>query len=176
VQRVLVGGISGAGKSTMARALGRRLDLPYVEMDALFHGPGWVPREEFVDDVRRVAAGERWVVDSDGYSVVRDALWTRADTLIWLDLPRWQVMSRVLRRSFLRGILRSELWNGNRESLLGWRNPEHPVQWAWRAHGDRRATIGGRLTDPRWAHLRVVHLSSAADARQWMRDLARSLS
>lgn len=172
MQRVLVGGISGAGKTTLARTLARRLQIPYVEMDALFHGPGWVPRPEFVSDVERIAAGERWVFDSDGYSAVRDALWARADTLVWLDLPRRQVMSRVLRRSTWRGLLREELWNGNRESLLGWRDPDHPVQWAWRGHAERRVTTGGRLMDPRWAHLDVVHLHSAADAKRWLRALS----
>lgn len=145
--------------------------MPYTEMDALFHGPGWTELPTFAADVAVVVAGERWVVDSDGYSAVRDTMWARADTLVWLDLPRWQVMLRVVRRSLWRGLRRVELWNGNREGLGAWKDSGHPVRWAWSQHADRRAAIGGRVADPRWEHLAVVHLRSARDARRWVRDL-----
>jgi hypothetical protein len=168
---VLVGGISGAGKTTLARELSRRLDLPHTELDALFHGPGWTERPTFAQDVAAVVAGERWVVDSDGYSAVRDVMWAAADTLVWLDLPRWLVMARVLRRSVWRGLRRSELWNGNREGLGAWRDSGHPVRWAWTQHGARRRLIGERVSDPRWSHLQVVHLTSARQARDWLRSV-----
>lgn len=141
-------------------------------MDALFHGPGWTERPTFAADVAAAVAGERWVLDSDGYRSVRDLVWDRADTLVWLDLPRWQVMLRVLRRSVVRGLRRAELWNGNREGLAAWRDPGHPVRWAWTQHAARRATTGARLRDPRWAQLQVVHLRSAREARAWLRGLA----
>lgn len=169
VQRVLVGGISGAGKTTMALRIAARHDLPHVELDALFHGPGWTERPTFAADVADVAARDRWVLDSDGYSAVRDVLWARADTLVWLDLPRWQVMGRVVRRSVVRGVLRTELWNGNREGLGAWRDSGHPVRWAWSQHGARRTLIAERVADPRWSHLRVVRLRSAAEVRRWWR-------
>ncbi|HUR50722.1 MAG TPA: AAA family ATPase [Mycobacteriales bacterium] len=170
-QRVLVGGISGAGKSTLARELAAAWQLPYVELDALFHGPGWTERPTFAQDVAEVVTEERWVVDSDGYPAVRDLLWARADTLVWLDLPRWQVMARVVRRSVWRGLQRAELWNGNRETFRAWADPGHPVRWAWTQHGARRTTIETRLADPRWAHLRVVRLESARAARRWREQL-----
>jgi adenylate kinase family enzyme len=169
-QRVLVGGISGAGKTTLARELARHWDLPHVELDALFHGPGWTERPTFAADVADVAAGERWVVDSDGYSAVRDVLWARADTLLWLDLPRWQVMLRVVRRSVWRGLRRAELWNGNRESFRGWKDSGHPVWWAWHQHAARRATIASRVAGTRWQHLEVVRLRSARQVRRWRRE------
>ncbi len=150
----MVGGVSGAGKSTLARQIGERLDLPYTEIDALFHGPGWQPRPSFVADVDAATAGEVWVVDSDGYAPVRDLVWSRADTLVWLDYGRPLVMSRVIRRSFARATYDRHLWNGNTEGFRDWADPDHPVRWAWAQHGPRRATIRARLADPRWAGLR----------------------
>ena len=169
MQRVVVAGISGAGKTTLARALSGRLQLPYVELDALYHGPRWVPRPAFVTDVEAFSSRSRWITDSAGYSAVRDLLWSRADTIVWLDLPRWQAELRVLRRSVPRGLLGRPLWNGNRESVLAWRFPDHPVRWTWTQHGAKRAQIGARLADPRWAHLQVVHLRTAGQARRWLR-------
>ena len=58
-ERVLVAGTSGAGKTTLARAVAEVLDCSYVELDSLHHGPGWTKRPEFEDDVHRVVAGAR---------------------------------------------------------------------------------------------------------------------
>jgi hypothetical protein len=168
-RRVLVGGISGAGKTTLARRIATHHDLPFTEVDSLFHGPGWTELPTFAADVAAVVAEERWVLDSVGYSAVRDLMWSRADTLVWLDLPRWQVMLRVLRRSVWRVLLRTELWNGNREGLGAWKDSGHPVRWAWSQHTARRALIGARVVDPAWSHLEVHHLRSARAARRWAR-------
>ena len=147
-----------------------RFALPYTELDSLFHGPGWTERPTFAADVADLAACERWVVDSDGYPAVRDALWARADTLVWLDLPRWQVMLRVVRRSVWRAARRTELWNGNREGFGAWKDYGHPVRWAWSQHGARRATLAGRVADPAWGHLTVYRIRSAREARAWVRE------
>lgn len=169
-RRVIVAGISGAGKTTLARRLAALHALPFTEIDALFHGPGWTERPTFAAEVSAVVAGEEWVLDSVGYSSVRDLMWDRADTLVWLDLPRWQVMLRVVRRSVWRVVRRTELWNGNREGIGAWRDSGHPIRWAWSGHGPRRELIAARLADPRWAHLDVHHLRTARAVRNWLED------
>ncbi len=168
VQRVLVAGISGSGKTTLARELAARARLPFHEMDALYHGPGWVPRASFEADVAAIAAEPSWVFDSHGYSQVRDLVWGRADTVVWLSYSRAVVMSRVLRRSFDRAWNGTETFNGNTEGFRAWLDPEHPVQWAWTKYGERRDDILRRFADPRYAGLTTVRLRDPAAACRWL--------
>lgn len=86
VQRVLVAGSSGAGKTTMARALAERRGLPYTEIDALVHGTGWVPRPEFEADVETMLATGRWVTEYQ-YPAVKPRLLAAAEVVVWLDHP-----------------------------------------------------------------------------------------
>jgi adenylate kinase family enzyme len=168
VQRVLVGGISGTGKTTLARELARRLALPFHEMDALYHGPGWTKIPSFEQDVAAIAAQDSWVFDSMGYQEVRELVWSRADTVVWLDLSRPVVLKRVLVRSFDRAWHKREVFNGNTEGFRDWLDPEHPVQWSMRAYRDRQRMLAAMFADPQHAHLRKVRLRTAEQAQRWL--------
>lgn len=174
MQRILVGGISGSGKSTLAAALSARLTIAYHELDALHHGPGWTKRKSFEADVRGFAAKREWICDDQYHHLLGDLLWERADTVVWLDLPRRTVMWRVIRRSMARVMTRRRLWNDNRET---WRNllcsPTHPVRWAWTQHGVRRRDTAARIA--RYPHVEVVHLVSTTQVRSWFRLLPNQL-
>src|SRR5918995_3432102 len=88
-ERVLVCGVTGVGKSTLAARLGELWGLPYTDLDGLFHGAGWTKRPTFEQDVHALAADARWVTEW-GYwtSGMGPVLGDRAQLLIWLDLPR----------------------------------------------------------------------------------------
>ncbi|MDX2708361.1 adenylate kinase [Streptomyces sp. PA03-6a] len=172
MERILVVGATGAGKSTLARAVGGRLGLPYHEMDALyFNGPDWAVNGAFAEDVAGFAAGPRWVVDSLGYPDVRDLLWGRADTVVWLDYPRRVIMPRVLRRSVRRTVTREAIFGGNRETLTGWLSREHPAWWSWSQHVGRRLEIERRAGDPRFAPLDILRFGHPDETAAWLASL-----
>ncbi|MEU1391004.1 MULTISPECIES: hypothetical protein [unclassified Nonomuraea] len=172
MRRILVAGISGAGKSTLARALSSRIAVPCHEMDGLyFAGPGWAVDEAFPERVAAIAATSAWIFDSFGYPEVRDLLWERADTIVWLDYPRRVVMPRVLRRSLRRTVLREPVFNGNRETVAGWFQSDHPAWWAWSQHAARQAEIRRRTRDPRFGPLRVLRFTSPYSAAVWLRSV-----
>jgi hypothetical protein len=169
MRRVLVAGISGAGKTTMARAIAERLGLPRHELDALHHGAGWQKRPEFEADVARFAATDAWVCEDQYQTFIGDLLWERADTVVWLDLPRAVIMSRVIRRTFMRLVTRVELWNGNRERWRDLPDPGHPIRWAWAQHADRRASTAALAE--RHPDVHVVRLRSIHEVAAWLERL-----
>jgi adenylate kinase family enzyme len=173
VRRVSVVGSSGSGKSTVAAALARAMGAPWLELDSVFHQADWtpLPEEEFRRRVLAVVAGESWVIDG-GYSVVRDLVWARADTVVWLDLPKRTVMRRIVWRTLRRVAGRAELWNGNRErwrNLFTWDPQESIISWAWHKHAQHRERYAEAMADPANSHLEFVRLTRPAAVRRFVR-------
>lgn len=166
-RRVLVAGTSGAGKTSVAARLERALEVPHVEIDALFHGPGWTPRQSFIGEVEAFSAQPTWVTEWQ-YSSARALLAERADLLVWLDLPRARVLRQVVARTVRRRLRRQTLWNGNVEPPLWtiFTNPEHIVRWAWTMHASsvqRIATLTAQRPD-----LTIVRLRSWREVELWL--------
>ena len=166
-RRVLVTGSSGAGKTTLAAALAGRLGIPHTEIDALFHGPGWVPRPEFAAEAAALAASAEWVTERQ-YSAVRPLFVARADLLVWLDLPRLRVLQQVVARTARRRLRRVELWNGNHEGPL-WTvltDRDHIVRWSWRTHPKTAARVVQVLASD--APPVVVRLRTRREVHAWL--------
>ncbi|GKQ50940.1 AAA family ATPase [Bradyrhizobium sp. Ce-3] len=101
MQRVLVMGSSGSGKSTFARRLSAMTGIPTVSIDALFWKPGWIEsdKNEFEHRMTEAARAPRWIMDGNymrhGAGELRREL---SDTIIWFDLPRSTCMLGIFRR------------------------------------------------------------------------------
>jgi adenylate kinase family enzyme len=162
MRRVCVIGNSASGKTTLARGVAAQLDLPYLELDSVYHGPNWTPRPEFRDEVKAFVSGDGWVVDGNyTREGTMEIVWPSADTLVWLDPPRRLVMWRVMRRTLKRLLTGEELWNENRErlpNLLKTDPDENIVLWAWTNHNQVRGEYEQHLTDGTWDHLDVYRL------------------
>ena len=166
-RRIVVAGTSGSGKTTLAAGVGELLRVPHVEIDALFHGPGWLPRSTFEDDVRRFVAEPAWVTEWQ-YSQVRALVATRAELLVWLDLSRWRVMNQVGRRTLRRRLSRQVLWNGNVEPPLWtlFTDREHILRWAWSTHHKSAERVAALLEQR--PDLNVVRLPTRRAVERWL--------
>jgi adenylate kinase family enzyme len=168
MHRVLVVGITGAGKTSAAQRLANALGAPFHEMDALAIGPEWSTPPDFERTVATILAQPRWVFDSYGYEKVSAAMWAAADTAIWLDYPLRLVLFRVLRRSLSRSWHRTPMFGGNIETWRSSLSSDHPVWWALRQHGPRRLLLAD-LTCRNFEHMRTVRLTSPAEFDRWLR-------
>ena len=177
IARVVVVGVTGAGKSTFAQRLAARLDTAYVELDALFWDPGWTEAasEVFRARVERAVAGPGWVVDGN-YGRVRDLLWPRADTIVWLDYGLPLVLGRLTARTVRRAVTGEVLWNGNRERLREhcrvW-SERSLFHWLLKTYWAYRRELPVFLAQPAHAHLRVARLRRPHEARAWLADIGR---
>ena len=159
MQRIAItASASGSGKSTLARELARRLDVPYVELDALHHGPDWAQAtaEELSARVEPVVAQDAWVIDGHYLGKLGTLVLDRADTVVWLDLPPRVWLPRLLRRTVRRLLRGEELWNGNRESLRGALvGRDALMPFAIRTYAARRRELPATLAPYPLVHLRT---------------------
>ena len=116
--KIAIVGTSGSGKTTLARQMSQRLAVPHIELDALHWEPNWTEAtiDVFRSRVKTALSGDAWVVDGN-YSKIRPLVWSRADTIVWLDYAFAIVMGRILQRTIRRVVLREECCNGNRETF-----------------------------------------------------------
>jgi adenylate kinase family enzyme len=173
-QRIVVIGTTGSGKTTLAKRLALALDARHIELDALYHEENWRPAEPevFRERIRAAIDGERWVADGAYASLVWDVLWTRAETIVWLDFAFPLVIRRLLWRSLVRGLRHEELWNGNRESLrTHFMTSDSLLNWARKSHWKHRRAYPLRFADPSIAHVRVLRMRSPREAEAWARAI-----
>lgn len=178
MKRIVVVGATGSGKSTLAGRLAGILGCPFVEPDALFWGPSWtpVPREEFRRKVVEAIAGDVWTIGGN-YSVARDLIWQRADTLIWLDYPLPLVLWRLMQRTLRRIVTQEMLWGGNVESWRGqFASRDSLFVWAFKTHFRRRREMPVLLAQPEYAHLHALQFCRPGQVEEWVRRLATAMS
>jgi shikimate kinase len=160
---------SGCGKTTVGRALAGRLEVPFVELDALVHGPNWTetPDDDLRAHVAPIVASEGWVIDGSYSRKLGTLVLDRADTVVWLDLPIRVWLPRLVRRTARRMSGREQLWNENRETLRGalW-GRESLVVYAFRSHFRRR-----RIYPCELARYNVVRLRSQAAVDHWLASI-----
>lgn len=168
----IVSSCPGAGKTSLARRLARLVTAPHVELDGLFWDPDWRPVDlaVFRGRVAAAAAGRHWVLDGN-YEPVWDIVWSKADTLVWLDYPLPLALARLVGRSVRQLLTRTPLWAGNRESLRMLFSSRSIFAIALATYQQRRRALLASLSDPAHAHLRVVHLRSPREAETWLRRI-----
>ncbi len=172
MKRIAVIGTTGSGKSTLARLIAKRLALAYIELDAINWQENWteMPRAEMADRVGKLVQGDGWVVEG-GYSFVRDTIWQRADTVIWLDYPFWTVFGRLFRRTMRRAVKQEVLWAGNRESLVRAFSRDSILLWCIKTHRRRHRQYGELVMRPEYAHLKVLRFRHPYEAEEFIRSL-----
>ena len=170
--RIHVIGTSGSGKTYLASQISKHTGIPHIELDSYYWGPNWQEpdREEFRIRLKEILETDKWVVDGN-YSLIRDLIWQRANTLIWLDYSMPIVLTQLIRRTIKRTITKEILWNDNREHLSAqFFSKDSLILYAIRTHRARKRKYN-QLTQ-NTGQIQVVHLQRPKEAQQLINQLA----
>jgi adenylate kinase family enzyme len=167
----IVSTASCSGKTTLGRELARRLELPFVELDSLAHGPNWTetPDDELRARVEPIVASDGWVIDGGYWGKLGDLVLRNADVVVWLDLPVRVWLPRLVRRTVRRVVRREELWHGNRETVRNFMLRRDSLLWYTLRNRPRRR----RVYPSRLAPYNVVRLRSPREVERWLSTLAK---
>ncbi|MBN9006384.1 MAG: DNA topology modulation protein [Rhizobiales bacterium] len=173
MQRVLVMGSSGSGKSTFARKLSAMTGIPIISLDALFWKPGWSPSvaAEFEQRVTEAMNAPCWIMDGDYLAHVVNLRRERADTAIWFDLPRVTCMIGVMTRiATSYGRVRAEMAPGCPERI-----DLEFLRYVWTYRRKRRPRLISFVESFR-ADQTMIRFVHRAEADRYLHDLAASRS
>ncbi len=151
--------------------LAERLDLPFVELDALFWLPDWVESDDgtFGAKVTEATAGEGWVVAGNYRRISENAVWPRAETMFFLDVSLLTQLRRALVRSWRRWRRGELLWGTNHERF--WTQLFHRdslLLFAIRTHRATRERYRLMMAAPEWSQLNFVHHHSPGETARWL--------
>lgn len=166
MERILIIGCGGAGKSTLARQLGEKLELPVVHLDKLFWKPGWV--EESFEEFDRKLAIElektRWIMDGNFNRTMPQRL-SKCDTIIYLDFSRWACLWGVVRRIITTyGTVRPDMGDGCPE-----RFDLNFLRWVWNYNRDKRQRNYRLLNEA--THAEKIVLKNHRMVKQFLKSL-----
>jgi adenylate kinase family enzyme len=171
--RILVYGVTGSGKTSLAPRISAATGIPWHSVDDLTWEPGWV---EVPYDLQRrriaaICAEERWVLDT-AYARWLDIPLARVDLIVALDFPRWMSLLRLLRRSVARSIDGRPICNGNRESFRHLLSKDSIVGWHFKSFTRKRKRMRAWEADPNGPA--VVRFTRPRQVERWLRGLAPS--
>ena len=180
--RIHVVGNSCSGKSTFGQQLASKLNIPFVELDALNWEPDWVglnqtDPEKLVRRIIKSTAGNEWLVAGSYLFFCKQIFWPRLQTVIWLDLPMHLLIYRMITRSWVRWRSKELLWGTNYEKfwpqLMFWRKEESLLWWIVTQQKKRRDGLRQSMEDPNWNHIEFIHLKSRREIDEFLDSLVK---
>jgi len=164
MQRVLVVGSGGSGKSTLSTRLGTSLGLPVIHLDSLYWSPGWIEADkaQWTETVRKVIGQKAWILDGNYSGTLAERI-EACDTVVFLDLPRLVCLWRVLRRvARYRGKTRPDMPEGCPE-----RFDIEFLLWIWNYPTRTRRKVLSLLETYRTTRT-VIHLRTRGDVERFV--------
>ena len=175
-RRICVIGTSGSGKTHVARELAGRLHIPYISNDAIIWRANWqeTPADERIASFDAATSLPAWTIDGNLDSKAEDQLvLRRCDTVVWLDLPRWQVHAQVIARTLYRLVTREPLWHGNKESIRMMLSRDSVIWWSIKTFARRRRTYGALFANPPPDDRVWIRLRSRGEVNRWLQSVVR---
>ena len=168
MQRILIIGCGGAGKSTLARQLGEKLGLPVVHLDKLFWHPGWVEstKEEIDAKIFAELQKPQWIMDGNYNRTLPERV-KYCDTIIYLDFSRMACLMGVLKRVLTTyGKVRPDMGAGCPE-----RFDLEFLKWVWNFNKEKRQSYYKLLNETEG--INTIVLKNRRMVKRFLKELER---
>lgn len=148
-KKIIIVGTSGSGKTTFGNDLSKVTKIDCTDLDDLYWLPNWQERDEidFMDQVTKITSSEQWIICGN-YSKILQKEWSKADTLIWLDMPLRICLWRAFKRGFSRALSQIPCCNGNYESLSRLFGRKSILIWIWNTYSRRKKDYNKSFSYP----------------------------
>ena len=175
MQRIIIIGTTGSGKSTLAKKISDKTNIPFQSLDALFWKANWQESSdsEIFNKIEAFLANKKsWIIDGN-YTRTQHITWTKADTIIWLDLPFYLNFYQSISRAISRIIHQQELWEGtgNKESLQRLLSKDSILIWIFKCFWKNKAKYKLKISDPENQHLQFIRLKSRREINQFLKNI-----
>jgi RimJ/RimL family protein N-acetyltransferase/adenylate kinase family enzyme len=171
--RIVIVGTSSSGKTTLAKNLSSTLEIPHKELDSFYWESNWTEAdpEIFRERIQNFTQKEKWITDGNFFQV-KDLVWGRATTVIWLDYPFLHIIKQFFTRSVRRSLSKEELWNGNTETF--WNSifsPNSLLMWILKSYRHNKVRIGTLLKSDEFPGTYFVRLKSPSETQEFLNKL-----
>ena len=166
MERIVIIGCGGAGKSTLARQLGKKLNIPVVHLDKLWWKPGWVEssREEFDAKLAEELVKPQWIMDGNFDRTIPERI-ARCDTIIFLDINRFTCLMGVLKRVLTTyGKVRPDMGEGCPERI-----DFEFLKWVWNFNKNKREKNYRLLNEAK--HAETIVLKNRSMVKRFLNSL-----
>ncbi|MFK8138784.1 MAG: AAA family ATPase [Bdellovibrionales bacterium] len=174
MNKIIVIGTTGSGKTTLAKEISTKLKLPHIQLDSLFWKPNWeeASDQEFFSKIRDAIRSDQWVVDGN-YSRTQSITLSEADTVVWIDLPFWQTFYQLIFRTLGRIRSKQELWEntGNKESLKMMFSRDSILLWFFKTYHRNRKKYLKMMSDSSNGEIRFIHLKSNSEKKEFLQNI-----
>ncbi|MDT9718609.1 DNA topology modulation protein [Paenibacillus sp. ClWae2A] len=170
MNRILVIGSGGSGKSTLSQKLSNILDLPVIHLDTYFWNPKWVPKpnEEWDKIVEQFTNGDHWIIDGN-YSRTMDIRIKKADLIIFLDMPRLLCSYRIIKRRIMYHNKTRPDMNAGCKEKLDWEF----IKWVWNYRTRSRMNTIKELEQVK-EHQQVIIIKTRKQVNELIERLAKN--
>lgn len=166
MERIVIIGCMGSGKSRLAREMKEKLGIPVVHLDQLWWTEGWknVTQAEFDSRLAMALNMEQWIMDGN-YSRTMEQRLEKCDTILYLDFNRWACLLGVLQRRLgSGGRSRVDMAPGCPERLR-WET----VKWIWQYNDNNRVRNYTWIAKAR--HAEAIVLKNRKEVRRFLEEL-----
>lgn len=174
LKKIVVIGDSCSGKTTLARDLSKKLGIKHIELDSLFWEGNWknVDTIEFKKRITSALQDTNFITDGN-FSMARDVIWDKTDTIIWIDLPIWIILTRFFSRSISRSLKKELLWGKCQETLRkSIFSKDSLFMWIISTHYKRKRTYSKIMKDDAYSHINFIRLNSAKEVNKFIKQIS----